>query len=63
MKNSLILDSLDVKIGIVGSYIEIEQIFIMVRAITSLSWCWFSIKNLDKIVPIMKIWHDDPKCL
>jgi hypothetical protein len=49
--------------GIVGSYIEIEQIFIMARAITSLKRCWCSIKNLDKIVPIMKNWHDDTKWL
>jgi hypothetical protein len=46
-----------------ASYIEIEQICIMAKAITSLQQCWFSIKNLDKIVPIMKSWHDDPKWL
>jgi len=46
--------------GIVGSQIEIERIFSMVRVITSLKRCWLGIENLDKLVLIMKNWLHDP---
>jgi hypothetical protein len=40
--------------GIVGLQIEIEQIFNMVKVITSLKWCQLGIENLDNIVLIRK---------
>jgi hypothetical protein len=47
--------------GIVGSQIEIKRIFNMVGVITSLKRCQLGIENLDKLVPIMKNWPNDPK--
>ncbi len=47
--------------GIVGSQIEIERIFSMVRVITSLKSCLLGIENLDKLVLIMKNWLHDPR--
>jgi hypothetical protein len=40
--------------GIVGLQIEIEQVFNMVKVITSLKWCQLGVGNLDNIVSIMK---------
>jgi hypothetical protein len=40
--------------GIVGLHIETKQIFKMVEVITCLRWFWLGIRNLDKIMSIMK---------
>ncbi len=33
----------------------------MAKVITSLKRCQLEIENLDKLVPIMKIWPNDPR--
>jgi hypothetical protein len=45
--------------GIVGSQIETKRIFSTSRVITCLKCCQFGIKNMDKLILLMKNWLDD----
>lgn len=45
--------------GIVGSQIETKRIFSTSRVITCLKCCQFGIKNMDKLILLMKNWLYD----
>jgi len=47
-------------LGTVGSQIEIECIFSLTRILTNLKRCLQS-KNLDKLIFISQIWHNNPR--
>ncbi len=46
---------------IVGSQIEIECIFSLVRVLTSLKRCWLECENLDKLNFVSQKWPNDPR--
>jgi len=46
---------------IVGSQIEIEKIFCLVRILTSFRRCCLQPKNLDKLIFVNKNWFNDPR--
>lgn len=47
--------------GIPRSQIETEQIFNIVKILTSLRWCRLNVQNLDKLVMILKNWPNDAR--
>ncbi len=48
------------QLGILGSQIEVEKVFSIVRIPTCLHWYRLSAKNLDLLVLLIKNWLDDP---
>ncbi len=46
-------------LGILGSQIEIERIFLVVGVFTSLQQCCFGVENLDKLMMTYKNWPLD----
>jgi hypothetical protein len=48
-------------LGLVGSQIEVEKIFLLARILTNLRGCHLQLKNLDKLIFVNKNSPYDPK--
>jgi hypothetical protein len=48
-------------LGIVGSQIEMERIFFLIRIFTSFRRCHLQLENLEKLIFVNKSWPNDPR--
>jgi hypothetical protein len=48
-------------LGIIGSQVEIERIFSLVRIFTTFRKCHLQIENLEKLIFVNKNWLNDPR--
>jgi len=62
INNFFILDFLHIKLwGLWACRLKPNKILSVAKAIISLRKCQLGIENLNKIVQIMKNWHEDPR--